>query len=274
MSKEKTKNIFEFEPIKGFENFAVIILAGGKSSRMAASGLISNGQSKVMLIVDNEPFIGKVIQNINKIEFGQRIVVINPQSGPEIQNYLGTKVDFAVQERALGTANAVIAALDKINRDKIKNVMVLYGDDSAKFDPGELTGVMDLILTNQKDLAFMAAQKESNHGLGRVVFIDERVYIVEQNNIMDFARVYGQSAGEIENTQFVNVGGFCCSLELMEQLLPTIEVDPMKGEYYLTRLIDKAQDNGLSVGVYEINPKNWQGFNKKEEYEAILSKSA
>src|SRR5579871_3543715 len=96
----------------------VVILAAGRGTRMRSA------TPKLAHDLCGQPLLAWPIAAA-RAAGAQRTIVVVGRDGPPIAE-LGDGVDVAVQERPLGTADAVAAAASQIERDAV--VIVLAGD--------------------------------------------------------------------------------------------------------------------------------------------------
>lgn len=114
------------------QTLKAVILARGLGTRMRAEtdgpGL-TNAQAtvaeaglKVLVpLVDGKTLLDLALANLNSAGFTQFILVIGPEHDA-IRNYcssVGHDIQFAIQEKPIGTANAVLAVEDLIDDDEL-----------------------------------------------------------------------------------------------------------------------------------------------------------
>ena len=104
--------------IPGVSDPVVVILAAGEGTRMRSE------TPKLLHPICGRPMIGWAVAAAADAGAGKVVVVEGPRR--ELEPALDGRVEFAVQERPLGTADAVKAAASQIDPDR--TVIVLYGD--------------------------------------------------------------------------------------------------------------------------------------------------
>ena len=105
---------------------AAVLLCGGKGSRMMAGGVTTH---KPLLEVGGMPATRFVVEGLlnGNLEFSQFIIVVPPGREKEYEDALaGLGCRIVVQERALGTGNAVYDSLQHL-LDPIEHVYVSFG---------------------------------------------------------------------------------------------------------------------------------------------------
>src|SRR3989344_1719596 len=144
------------------DKIACIVLAAGKGERMGSD------LPKVLHRVGNEALIQRTIKILKNSKFTQVIIVVNKQNHKAISDTLGNEYQYAVQEDALGTANAVKSGLSLINSE-IKTVAVFYGDDTAFYKPQTIKNVLNLHTAKKPKITFITVIKDNPQGLGRII---------------------------------------------------------------------------------------------------------
>ena len=108
------------------KDVVAVILAGGKGKRMHSV------QSKALHRVSDRAIIDWQLDACQLSGIENIIVVVSPH-GEDIRNHLSRdghalNIHFALQEEPRGTADAVMAAMDKIRELKARYVVILVGD--------------------------------------------------------------------------------------------------------------------------------------------------
>ncbi len=104
----------------GFQPLAVLVLAAGKGTRMKST------LPKVLHPLAGRPMLHFAVASAEALEPERLVAVVAPDAGP-VEELLGDRVRFAVQEEPRGTGHAVLqaeAALEGFRGD----ILVLYGD--------------------------------------------------------------------------------------------------------------------------------------------------
>lgn len=120
---------------------ALVILAAGRARRFGAVKPLApigpGGEAVIDLIASDAIAAG----------FKHLVLVINNETGPEIKEHIaatwpkGLSVDFATQERALGTVHAVLSARHLVDADApfaVSNADDLYGFEAMELLSGHL----------------------------------------------------------------------------------------------------------------------------------------
>ena len=234
------------------KNFAAIVLAGGKGTRL--SGGLPSPKPKVLYEIAGRPLITYTLDLLKKLSLEEIIVVVGHKAS-EVKKVVGQGYKFAIQRERLGTGHAAAVGLTKVSSD-IRDVLVINGDDSAFYKPGTIQKVLNKHVGKGNTITFVTLELENPSGLGRVLRDGERVIgIVEEK----------AASEEEKRIKEINDGVYCFRRSWLEENLPKIKKSPV-GEYYLVDLIGMAASQGEKVGVFKLeDPSEWCGVNTPEE---------
>ncbi|MDE6656105.1 MAG: bifunctional UDP-N-acetylglucosamine diphosphorylase/glucosamine-1-phosphate N-acetyltransferase GlmU [Anaeroplasmataceae bacterium] len=201
-----------------------IILAAGKGTRMHMS------IAKAMLPILGKPMIEYILDALFKTSLKKIICVL----GNQYTDFnLPSCVDVVLQKEQLGTADAVKAALPKLE-DTDGDVFILPGD--APFIKGEtIESFLQFHKNNNNLLTIGTIRLDSPFGYGRV--------IKEQNQIVRIVEEKDASKEEKE-IQEVYVGFMCVKVGILKEYLMQIKNKNMQKEYYLTDLVELVSKHG------------------------------
>ncbi len=149
-----------------------IILAAGKGTRMKSA------LYKVMHPVCGKPMVEHVVDQVEKTG-ATEIVAIVGHGAEMVQNHLGDRVSYAVQEEQLGTGHAVKQAVPKI-KDYDGDVLIINGDIPL-IRKQTLIDFYNLYKSENADAIILSAIFENPFSYGRVIKDGNKVLrIVEE----------------------------------------------------------------------------------------------
>lgn len=141
-----------------------VILAGGVGKRIAPLGI---NKPKAMFRVAGKPIIHHVLDRLKQANTGiKELVVVTGPGENAIQDYLGDgsevgfNLKFAIQEKPLGQANAVLAARDYIRED----ILVLNANDI--YDSSLLSELTQLGQTHSLDVGLVGREVDEPNKFG------------------------------------------------------------------------------------------------------------
>ena len=213
---------------------ASIVLAAGRGTRMKSS------LPKVLHQVCGRPMIHYAI-NAAKMSGAEKTVLVVGHGAEEMQNYLGERVIYALQQEQLGTGHAVQSALPAISED-YDTILVTYGD-MPLLTEGTLQKLLQTQAKNSGPLSMVTMISEDPKGFGRIMrgMDGSVVAIVEEV----------ECTPEQLSIQELNVGAYCFDAKWLWQALKRLPLSP-KGEYYLTDVIGIAVQDGLRVDALTV----------------------
>jgi len=231
------------------KNVQAIILAGGKGTRLNCVDC-----PKVMLEISGKPMIDYSLENLKKAGFAKPVIVVGFHS-QKIKKHLGSKAIYAYQRKQLGTADAVKSAGPQIGK-KIKNVLSIYGDDSAFYKPETIRNLIKDHIKNKSAITLLTVEKDDPTGLGRIIRgKDDRVIGIVEEKL---------ASSQQKKIKEINTGCYVFNTDFLWPALKKIKKNPA-GEYYLTDLIEIAIAEGKKVNAYKISSQEWFGINTSED---------
>ena len=210
-----------------------VILAAGFGTRMKSA------QPKVMHPLLGRPLIDWAVRTVQPLLDGPPVLVVG-HGREQVQQFLGDRCQYVVQEELLGTGHAVWQA-EKTLRGAVDAVLVTYGDmpllRTATLE--QLLGLFarERTATNPA-LAMLTVTRDDPQGFGRIVrdAVGDIVAIVEEADCTPAQK-------EIRE---LNPGIYCFDAAWLWDNLPNLTVSA-KGEYYLTDLVGIAVAQGRKV---------------------------
>ena len=231
---------------------SAIILAAGKGARMNNSKKVN----KTMMLLGDKPMVAFVVETLKKLNLGQIILVVG-YAKESIITYFQDKVDYAVQRRCLGTANAVKVGLKQLSK-KNDYVLVTNGDDSAFYSKVIFAKLIKACLQPGVVFSLLTLRKRKPEGLGRIIrdSSGQLIGIIEEKNAT-------RKQKEIKE---INTGTYCFRRKFLEKYLPLVRKNKLTGEYYLTDTVSLAIRNKLQVATLKLKDETcWHGVNTKDQ---------
>ena len=200
-----------------------VILAGGKGSRMGGD------QPKVLRPICGVPMIRLVSDVIREAGIMDTVVVV-PDDYESIQAVLPKDTRFAIQHSQLGTGDAVLRSLSRIDEDANGHIVVLNADVPL-LKPSTIQSLVEVHIASDAVMSLLTASGDFSDSLGSISRGDEGrvVSIVE-----------GERFSEVVKYHEINVGLYCFRVEWLVRNLQRLK--PAKsGEFYITDLVELAE---------------------------------
>ena len=225
---------------------AAIILAAGKGTRMKSD------LHKVLHPIAGQPMLMHLMASVDALSPAKKVVVVG--SGKEqLEAALAASAELAVQEPQYGTGHAVQqakGALEGFDGD----VLILYGD--VPFVP---TATMQEMVErlNAPDapaVVVLAFEPEDPTGYGRVIVENGRIVkMVEQKDATDLEKAVKLS----------NSGLMAVKARDLFPLLDRVTDDNAQKEYYLTDIVNIANEDGRICVAVTTEPFDVAGINSR-----------
>jgi bifunctional UDP-N-acetylglucosamine pyrophosphorylase/glucosamine-1-phosphate N-acetyltransferase len=236
-------------PVNG-SGLAAVVLAGGLGTRMHSE------TPKHLHPLLGRRLVDWVAEAALSLDPDRLVIVTSPA---EAESFAG--VEVAIQERPLGTADAVVAArrsLDGLQGD----VLVLAGD-APLLRPETLQGLLEAHRTADAAATVLTFTREDPGSYGRIVRGGDGAIrgIVEATDLNEDEK----GITELNSSIYVFDA---------EQLWPALErIDPAnaQGELYLTDAVRLLVEDGARVSAYPAEPGEAEGVNTRVDLAAAAA---
>lgn len=237
---------------------STIILAAGQGTRMFSD------LPKVMHPVNGKPLILYAVDTALALGSNNPVVVVG-NGAEKVRKAVGDNAIFALQEKRLGTAHAVMAAEPAL-RD-FDGLITVVAADMPLLTAETIKRMVADQNSQDAPMTMLTVKTKDPHGFGRVL----RGMGGEVRAIIEEA----QASEEELRIDELNVGAYCFKSGWLWSALKKINLSP-KGEYYLTDLVSVAVDEGKTVRSILLNDEEEAlGINNRvhlAEAEAIIRK--
>jgi bifunctional UDP-N-acetylglucosamine pyrophosphorylase/glucosamine-1-phosphate N-acetyltransferase len=231
---------------------AAVVLAAGKGTRMKSR------TAKVLHEIGGRPLAWFAVKRALDAGASPVVVVVGHQAeaveAALVATLPGAPIRFAVQERQLGTAHAVLAARRAL-RGYDGPVAILSGDVPL-LETDTLLRVVRARARARAPLAFATMALAEPRGYGRVVRDagGRPARIVEEKDASEAERAIRE----------VNAGLYCADAAFLWKALARVGADNAQEEFYLTDLVAMAARRDGAVAV-DVPPEEASGVNDREE---------
>ncbi len=241
---------------------AAIILAAGKSTRMKSS------RSKVLHPVGGRPMIDWVTA-LARGAGVEKIVCVVGEGNADVRAAAEAQgMDIAVQEPQKGTGHAVQCAKEAL-ADFEGHVVVLYADTPLISGPA-LSRVFDVFDTHA--VAIMGFESENPGAYGRLVTDGADLHAIVEAK---------ECSEEQLKITLCNSGVVAASAADLFSACDRITNDNIKGEYYLTDIVEILRGDGKSATVVHASEAEVLGVNDRRDlagaeaaFQAVMREAA
>jgi len=212
-----------------------LILAAGKGTRFKSDKI------KVLHPMLGKPMIRLVVDCMFALRPEAVYVVVGHQKDDIMQVEYSKPVGFIHQKKQLGTAHAVLAAKKILQSNRDKNLLVINGDLTL-IRPETLRPMLKQHRKEGNALTFLSAEMTDPTGFGRVTY--------QKNNVI---RIFEEKDATPTQRKIkeANVGIYLFKIEDLLGALPEISNKNVKGEFYLTDIIEIMSRGEGRVGVHK-----------------------
>lgn len=215
-------------------------MAAGQGTRMKNPRM-----AKVMYTIDGIPLIEHVVRLVHEIGAGKIIAVVGHQRESVIAHLrsLHDGVEFAVQEKQLGTGHAVMqteSALKNFDGE----VLILSGDVPLT-QPGTIRKMVEFHRASQAVVTVLTAVLPNPSGYGRVIRDPEGkiARIVEEKDATVDERLVRE----------INSGIYVFEKRRLFDAVSKITNDNAQGEYYLPDVFGMFAAQGFRMEPYRVD---------------------
>lgn len=229
-------------------NIAAIILAAGKGTRMKSD------THKVLHKIAGKPMLSHLMDSVDALNPAKKVVVVG-SGKDQLEAALAGSADLAVQEPQLGTGHAVQMAQTALS-DFTGDVLILYGD--VPFVPtATMQAMVDRLHTEDAPaVVVLAFEPDDTKAYGRVITDRDRIIKMVEH----------KDASEAERAcRLCNSGLMAVKAEDLFDFLNRVTNDNAAQEYYLTDIVNIANDDGRHCAVVSTDPFDVAGINSRAE---------
>lgn len=222
-----------------------IVLGAGKGTRMHSD------IPKVLHSICGKPMIKILLDSIHKANVDDVVVVIGPEMS-EIKKVV-EPYKTVVQQEQLGTAHAVLSAQQEIQPFD-GCVLILFGDS-----PLILPQTLEKMIQEYKegtDVTVLGFIPTDARCYGRLIIDDMGLKKIVE---------YKDATNEQRSIKLCNSGVMCINGKHVLELLKQIKNTNASGEYYLTDIVEIANQRHLKCNVVIGDVDELHGINTPEE---------
>ena len=225
--------------------FEILILAGGKGSRMKSN------KPKLLHKINGVSILDMVIKKALKLKPCKLNVIINKQY--ELTKNKYSNVSFFKQIKPLGTGHAVKTFLKK---KKIKKDLLIMMGDAPKINMSSLKKIIVKMKKNCNYILAARIKKNTSHGV--LKFKGKKIIRIVEHKFLKESE---------KNNSICNTGVFAIKNENLK-FINKIKKNLSKNEYLITDLINIFYKSKICLKFMLTNPgiKSF-GINNQDELE-------
>jgi bifunctional UDP-N-acetylglucosamine pyrophosphorylase/glucosamine-1-phosphate N-acetyltransferase len=229
-----------------------IVLAAGEGARMRSA------RPKVLHELAGRSMLAHALSTVLKGAMGDIAVVVAPDGDGVAAEALkaAPEAKIAVQRERRGTADAVLAARDQIERG-YDDILVVYAD--IPLIEAATLAAMCAELASGADVVALGFEAADPAGYGR---------LIERNGRLIAIREEKDASAEERASRLCNAGPIAFGGAEALSLLTAVKPDNAQKEYYLTDIVEIANARGLSSRALIAREKEVMGVNDRAQLAA------
>jgi bifunctional UDP-N-acetylglucosamine pyrophosphorylase/glucosamine-1-phosphate N-acetyltransferase len=234
-----------------------IVLAAGEGVRMRSA------RPKVLHELAGRSMLAHTISTVLKGAMGDIVVVVAPNADGVAEEAVkaAPEAKIAIQRERLGTADAVLAARDQIERG-YDDILVVYAD--IPLIEASTLQALRAELASDADVVALGFEAANPTGYGR---------LLERNGRLIAIREEKDASAEERALRLCNAGPIAFSGEAGLSLLTAVKPNNAQNEFYLTDIVAIANARDLTARVLIAKEKEVMGVNDRAQLaaaEAVL----
>jgi len=229
-------------------NFAAIILAAGKGTRMKSD------LHKVLHPIAGKPMLMHLLDSFDELSPQHTIVVVGDKREQLDAALADREIGTALQEPQHGTAHAALQARDALSGFS-GNILVCFGD-CPMVKAETVRKLLDALDSGAK-VAVLGFRPDDPLAYGRV--------IADTDGTVRKMVEYKDASEEERACDLCNSGLIVAHSDDMWPLLEGVDNNNAQGEYYLPDVATGAIARGDMVKVVETDPAEVAGINSRAE---------
>ncbi len=233
--------------------FCAVILAAGRGKRM------NSLKPKVLHEVLGRPILQYTLDAVKTLNPAKIVIVIGSGAEDVRKRINDEAISFVIQEKLLGTGNALAEAKNALIGIGDSTIVVLNGD-SPLITAETLEGLLKKHKNDKNYFSFLSFIDDSVSGYGRVLRDKNGkvISIVEDKH----------TTSENRSIKELNGGVYAMEPDILN-CLSRLKKHGSSGEYYITDIVDIASKLGKRVNTYNCPSREIRGINTRAELHQV-----
>ncbi len=213
-----------------------IIMAAGLGTRMKSE------LPKCAYPLLNKPMIEYIVDTLEASVVDNIITVVGHKR-EVIEDILKDRSLYAFQEKQIGTGNAVSCAESLVTEEG--QTIILPGD-TPLIDLDIIDKLINTHNEQKNDLTIGTIELDDPSGFGRMIRSNSKIVKITEHK---------DATEEELLIKEINTGVFCIDNKLLFDALKKVTNNNLKGEYYLTDIVEIISNQNKTIGSFTIKDK-------------------
>ncbi|USS87890.1 bifunctional UDP-N-acetylglucosamine diphosphorylase/glucosamine-1-phosphate N-acetyltransferase GlmU [Fructilactobacillus hinvesii] len=212
-----------------------IILAAGKGTRMKSK------LYKVLHRICGKSMVDHVLTQVSQLDMDQIVTVVG-FGADAVEEELGNRTEYVVQDQQLGTGDAVLRA-EPLLKNASGTTLVISGD-TPLFTAATLKKLFAYHEAKKATATILTSMAPDPTGYGRIIRNDLGIVekIVEEKD----------ADSEEKTIREINTGVYVFDNQKLFEALHHTTNNNAQGEYYLTDAIEVLKQQGDTIAAYKM----------------------
>ncbi|GAY74203.1 bifunctional UDP-N-acetylglucosamine diphosphorylase/glucosamine-1-phosphate N-acetyltransferase GlmU [Lentilactobacillus kosonis] len=213
-----------------------IILAAGKGTRMKSK------LYKVLHRVCGRTMVDHVLTQVEQVKMDNIVTVVG-HGAEAVEQELGDRTKYAVQEEQLGTGHAVMQAEDILG--DLDGITMVVSGDTPLFTAQTFDNLFEYHKNKKAAVTILTSKTDEPTGYGRIV----------RNNLGIVERIVEQKDATSEEQAIteINTGVYAFDNRALFNALHSVNNDNAQGEYYLPDAIEILKKQGKTIAAFQMD---------------------
>jgi bifunctional UDP-N-acetylglucosamine pyrophosphorylase/glucosamine-1-phosphate N-acetyltransferase len=235
-------------------NFSAVILGAGRGKRMRSQ------IPKVLHEVSGKPIIQYTIEAVEALKPEKLVIVVGNRAEEVMERLKGEPAIFAIQNRLLGTGNALLKAQGSLKKSGSGTILVLNGD-SPLITSKTLRSFLKNHRKSKNDLSLLSFEDDSQTGYGRILRN-------RQGTVTGIIEDKHASVHQKNEFRELNSGVYAIETRILDNL-NKLKKHKSSGEYYLTDIVGITHKQRGKIEAYLCPSEELRGINTRSELHRV-----
>lgn len=241
----------EFMIIKNYKDIQAIVLAAGKSSRFKSP------KTKLSHKLCGKEIVTFPLQILSNLKIPTIMVVGYKKEELKtiVDNHKFDNISYCEQTKQLGTGHAVQCTQTLLTGNDI----LIINADMPLITQDIIEDIINKHKKSNATISFIISyNNNTNNSYGRVIKTNNKVEIIEAKDLKEQNK-------DLANYKYINAGIYIIKKDFLKKAIDSLEKSVTTSELYITDLVKKASDIGLTVNTIEVNLNFIRGINTQQE---------
>ena len=233
-----------------------LIMAGGIGTRMKSA------TNKLLHPILGREVIRFPVESLREGGAERVVLVVGPHNQETLKGFFQEKVEYALQSKPLGTADAVKAGVRELGG--FQGELLITVGDNPYLDAATVKEFLEYHRAEENDVSIITTEFDNHPPYGRIV----------KDRQGRFLRIVEEVVASPEEKRIKEVSSsiFVFRWPRLLSCLERVEDHNPKREFFLVDAINIGAAEGLKVGIFKVEEQEiTEGINNREDLTSAIS---